>query len=314
VITLQCHRLDLNAVIANSVDLVRAGIESRAHTLVLEQPSAPLWLDGDFARLSQVVANLLDNAAKYSESGSRIVLKLRQQDGSAVITVRDNGMGIDATLMPRIFDLFTQGERTPDRRQGGLGVGLTLVQRLVALHGGVVNASSAGPGLGAEFEVRLPGVRMVDAPAPPAAAPAPGAAAGSRVLIVDDNQDAADTIASYLQLAGHQVRVVGDGHQALVQAAAFAPQAVILDIGLPGLDGYEVARRLRALPALRTTLIVALSGYAQAHDSARRQAAQFDLYVVKPADPQALVEKIAHLQRSQDAFAPAPPVAALGPH
>jgi signal transduction histidine kinase/DNA-binding response OmpR family regulator len=314
VITLQCHTVDLNAVIAHSVDLVRAGIESRAHTLVLEQPGAPLWLDGDFARLSQVVANLLDNAAKYSDNGSRIVLKLAEQQGSAVITVRDNGRGIEADLLPRIFDLFTQGQRTPDRRQGGLGVGLTLVRRLVALHGGVVNASSAGLGLGAEFEVRLPGVRVMEVPAPQASAPAPGCASGSRVLIVDDNQDAAETIASYLQLAGHQVQVVGDGHQALARAASFAPQAVILDIGLPGLDGYEVARRLRELPALHTTLIVALSGYAQAHDPVRTQAARFDLYVVKPADPQALVDKIAHLQRNQDAFVPVPPVAARAGH
>jgi len=303
VITLQCHRLDLNAVIAHGVDIVRASIESRAHTLVLQQPSTPLWLDGDFARLSQVVANLLDNAAKYSANGSRIVLKLAPQDGSAVITVRDNGMGIDATLMPRIFDLFTQGERTPDRRQGGLGVGLTLVRRLVALHGGTVTATSAGPGQGTEFEVRLPGVRATDMPAPQATVPAPGAAAGSRVLIVDDNQDAADTIATYLQLAGHQVQVVGDGHQALASAASFTPQAVILDIGLPGLNGYEVAQRLRELPAMRTALIVALSGYGQPQDQQRARAAQFDLYVVKPADPQALVEKIEHLRRGQDAAA-----------
>ena len=303
VITLQCHRLDLNAVIAHGVDIVRASIESRAHTLVLQQPSSPLWLDGDFARLSQVVANLLDNAAKYSENGSRIVLKLAQQDGSAVITVRDNGMGIDATLLPRIFDLFTQGQRTPDRRQGGLGVGLTLVRRLVALHGGTVMANSAGPGLGTEFEVRLPGVRAMDVPVPQAAVATPGAVAGSRVLIVDDNQDAADTIATYLQLAGHQVQVVGDGHQALASAASFTPQAVILDIGLPGLNGYEVAQRLRELPAMRTALIVALSGYGQPQDQQRARAAQFDLYVVKPADPQALVEKIEHLRRGQDAAA-----------
>ena len=300
VIALQRQAVDLNTVVAHGVDLVRAGIESRAHTLVLEQPGKPLWLNGDFARLSQVVANLLDNAAKYSGNGSRIVLKLVQQDDSAVITVSDNGLGIDAALLPRVFDLFTQGERTPERRQGGLGVGLALVQRLVALHGGEVQARSAGPGLGAEFEVRLPGVRAADAQAAPAAAPAADSCKGSRVLVVDDNRDAAETIAAYLQLAGHEVRVVGDGDQALACVALFAPQAVVLDIGLPGLNGYEVAQRLREIPAMRKAVIIALSGYGRAQDQQRARAAQFDFYMVKPADPQALVEKIAYLQRSRE--------------
>ena len=295
VMSLQCHAVDLNAVIAHGVDIARANIESRAHTLVLELPGTPLWLNGDFSRLSQVVANLLDNAAKYSENGSRIVLKLAQQDGSAVITVSDNGMGIDAALLPRIFDLFTQGSRTPDRRQSGFGVGLTLVQRLVALHGGEVQARSAGLGQGAEFEVRLPGGCATETPVSPALAP--GATAGSRVLIVDPNREAAETIATCLRQAGHQVQVVGDGQEALAVAAFFAPQAVILDVGRPDLNGYEVARRLRELPALRTTVIVALGGHGQGQDPQRTRAPHVDLYMAKPTDPQALVEKIAHLQR-----------------
>ena len=295
VMSLQCHAVDLNAVIAHGVDIARANIESRGHTLVLELPGTPLWLNGDFSRLSQVVANLLDNAAKYSENGSRIVLKLAQQDGSAVITVSDNGMGIDAALLPRIFDLFTQGSRAPDRRQSGFGVGLTLVQRLVALHGGEVQARSAGLGQGAEFEVRLPGGCATETPVSPALAP--GATAGSRVLIVDPNREAAETIATCLRQAGHQVQVVGDGQDALAVAAFFAPQAVILDVGRPDLNGYEVARRLRELPALRTAVIVALGGHGQGQDPQRTRAPHVDLYMAKPADPQALVEKIAHLQR-----------------
>jgi signal transduction histidine kinase/DNA-binding response OmpR family regulator len=303
VMSLQCHAVDLNAVIAHGVDIARASIESRAHTLVLELPGTPLWLNGDFARLSQVVANLLDNAAKYSENGSRIVLKLEQQDGCAVITVSDNGMGIDAALLPRIFDLFTQGSRTPDRRQSGFGVGLTLVQRLVALHGGEVHARSAGLGQGAEFEVRLPGGSAREAPASPPMAP--GASAGSRVLIVDPNREAAETIATCLRQAGHQVQVVGDGQQALDSAAFFAPQAVLLDVGRPDLNGYEVARRLRELPALRTAVIVALSGHGTPHDPPRPRATHVDLHMARPADPQALVEKIARLQRAQGGAAAA---------
>ncbi|HET7866877.1 MAG TPA: response regulator [Burkholderiaceae bacterium] len=299
VITLQRRAVDLNAVIAHGVDIARATIESRSHTLVLDQPGAPLWLNGDFARLSQVVANLLDNAAKYSDNGSRIELKLAQQDGCAVLTVRDNGMGIDAALLPRIFDLFTQGARTPDRRHGGLGVGLTLVQRLVALHDGEVQARSAGPGQGTEFEVRLPGCREAEQPESPAVAP--DAAAGCDVLIVDPNRDAAETIATGLRRAGHQVQVVGGGQEALDSAAFCAPQAVVLDLSLPDLNGYEVARRLRELPGLRTAVIVALGGHGPAQDPQRPRATHVDLHMARPADPQALVEKIARLQSGQAA-------------
>jgi signal transduction histidine kinase/DNA-binding response OmpR family regulator len=296
VITLQRDAVDLNAVLAHSIDIARATIESRSHVLVVEQPPAPVWMNGDFARLSQVVANLLHNAAKYSENGGRIVLTLAVRDGDAVVTVRDNGIGIDAALMPRIFDLFAQGERSLDRSQGGLGVGLTLVRRLVELHGGTVTASSAGAGRGAEFEVRLPCLRVVGEMAPASAAD-PAAASGSRVLVVDDNQDAAETIALYLQLEGHEVKTVRDGHQALACAGVFAPQVVVLDIGLPGLNGYEVAQRLRELPATREALIVALSGYGQPEDKQRALEAHFDHYFVKPADPQALVDRIAAWQR-----------------
>lgn len=299
VITLQRRAVDLNAVVAHGVDIARAGIESRGHTLVLDQPGTPLWLNGDFSRLSQVVANLLDNAAKYSENGSRIELKLAQQDGCAVLTVRDNGIGIDATLLPRIFDLFTQGAHTPDRRQSGLGVGLTLVQRLVALHGGEVKARSAGPGHGTELEVRLPGCGTAETPASPALAP--GAAAGCDVLIVDPNRDAAETIAAGLRQAGHQVQVVGGGQEALDRAAFFAPQAIVLDLSLPDLNGYEVARRLRELPGLRTAVIVALSGHGPAQDTPRPRATHVDLHMARPADPQALLEKIARLQSGQAA-------------
>jgi signal transduction histidine kinase/DNA-binding response OmpR family regulator len=310
VITLQRDAVDLNAVISHSIDIARSVIEAREHVLVVEQPPTPVWMNGDFARLSQVVANLLHNAAKYSENGGRIVLTLAVQDGEAVVTVRDNGIGIDAALMPRIFDLFAQGERSLDRSQGGLGVGLTLVRRLVELHGGVVTAHSAGVGRGAEFEVRLPCLRVVGDDTQPASTDL-AHAAGSRVLIVDDNQDAAETIALYLQLEGHEVKTVRDGPQALASAPVFAPQVVVLDIGLPGLNGYEVAQRLRELPVTRSALILALSGYGQPEDRQRALEAHFDHYFVKPADPQALVDRIAAWQRSRQGAAAA--ATAAGP-
>jgi CheY-like chemotaxis protein len=254
-----------------------------------------VWLRGDFARLSQVVSNLLNNAAKYTQEGGQIELTLRVLQGQAEVSVRDNGMGIEPALLPNVFELFEQGQRSLDRSQGGLGVGLTLVQRLVQLHHGSVEARSAGPGRGAEFVVRLPCLMEVNMPAAqdmPGDAQPPSAAV-CRVLVVDDNVDAADTVAMFLRLEGHSVETAHSGPEAVERAKAFEPDVVLLDIGLPGMNGFEVAKRLRALPATRHALVIALTGYGQKADQAQAQAAGFDHHLVKPADIEALAALIA---------------------
>jgi signal transduction histidine kinase/DNA-binding response OmpR family regulator len=293
-IALNKEPIDLAAVIAQSVETAQPFIDARGHTLTVRLPDTPVWLQGDFARLSQVVSNLLHNAAKYSEDGGRIHLELSVEDGQALIVVRDNGIGIDAALLPRIFDLFQQGSRSLDRIQGGLGVGLTLARRLVELHGGRVQAHSEGAKKGAEFRVSIPCVSVVrGAGEEPAQAQSAAPVLGRRILIVDDNQDAAESIAQYLQLEGHEVKTVGDGVQALACVPVFAPQIVILDIGLPVLSGYEVAQRMRTMPATEHALLVALTGYGQKEDQLRAMEAGFDRHFVKPTDPRTLVELIA---------------------
>jgi CheY-like chemotaxis protein len=212
--------------------------------------------------------------------------------GQAVVNVRDNGIGIEPELLPRVFDLFEQGQRSLDRSQGGLGVGLTLVQRLVRLHSGRVEARSAGPGQGSEFRVYLPWQAQA---APDAAGSAPQQAAtgaGHRILVVDDNADVAETTATMLELSGHRVLTAPDAPQALACVEEFEPEIVLLDIGLPGLDGYEVARRLRQLPKARRAWLVAVTGYGQPADRQRGREAGFDEHLLKPVDPQALAEMI----------------------
>ncbi len=305
-IALNREPVDLNSVIAHSVETAQPFIDARKHELTVQLPHSPVVLHGDFARLSQVVGNLLHNAAKFTEEGGRIQLALWVEDGESVIAVRDGGIGIDATLLPRIFDLFSQGSRSLDRSQGGLGVGLTLVRRLVELHGGRVEALSEGTDRGAEFRVRLPCISVAGGDAGRArSAEAPERVSGRRVLIVDDNQDAADSVAQFLQLEGHEVKTVGDGMQAIACAPVFAPQVVVLDIGLPVLSGYEVALRLRELPATRHALIVALTGYGQKEDKQRAMAAGFDHHFVKPTDPHALTAFIASWDAAGPRDAPA---------
>ncbi|MDY0745404.1 response regulator [Paucibacter sp. R3-3] len=295
-IVLRTAPLDLCAVVAHGVETVRELIDKRGHTLRLSLPHEPVSLQGDFARLAQVVANLLNNAAKYTEDGGEIEVALEVQGTRAQIRVRDNGLGIDAELLPYVFELFEQGKRSLDRSQGGLGVGLTLVQRLVHLHGGEVVALSGGMGLGSEFIVTLPGVTMGTTGS--ASPDADGAVAGTvsrsgcRVLVVDDNPDITHTIAAYLELNGYEVQSAADGMEAIALAASFAPDVVLLDIGLPLMDGYQVARQLYALPQTARSFLVALTGYGQSEDRRRAQEAGFGAHIVKPADPQALMRLI----------------------
>ena len=303
-IVLARERVDLNAVIAQSVETAQPFVDEREQALSVVLPGEPVWLQGDFARLTQIVSNLLHNASKYSGKGTRIELRSSVDENGAVIAVRDHGMGIDAELLPRIFDLFAQGARGLDRAQGGLGVGLTLAMRLAQLHGGRIEAFSEGADRGSEFKVHLPCLWLVRSKDVGNAADAietnPSA---RRVLVVDDNRDAANSMAALLELSGHQVQTAEDGEQALAVAADFGPDVVILDIGLPLIDGYEVARRMRRSPALQHVLLVALTGYGQEEDRAAARAAGFDHHFVKPADPASLATCIENHQRPDKAAA-----------
>jgi CheY-like chemotaxis protein len=241
-------------------------------------------VNGDSVRLEQIISNLLENAAKYTQPGGRLELKLRKESGQAHLSVRDNGIGLAPENLEIIFDLFNQVDSSVSRTGGGLGIGLTLVRRVLALHGGSVEARSAGLGHGTEFIVRLPVVAPKSAPKSnsdiDASARTP--AAHARVLIVDDNADSADSLALVARSWGHDVAVARDGPSALALAAKFQPERALVDIGLPGMDGYELGRRLRA--AHRHLYLVAMTGYGRAEDRKTAHAAGFDLHLVKPAD------------------------------
>jgi len=292
-ITLKREPVSIAAVIAQAAEAARPPAESRKEALEVDVAPDVGWVDGDQARLVQVVGNLLDNAIKYTEEGGHIRLTARADDREVVIAVRDSGVGIAADLLPHVFDLFAQADRSLERRQGGLGIGLTLVRRLVDMHGGRVEAASEGPGRGSEFTIRLPRL-AVDA-AEPGAEPAletpegpPGPA--RRVLVVDDQPDSTDSLALFLRLRGHEVHTASDGPGALEEFARCQPEVVFLDLGLPGMSGYDVARRLRAMPEAREVRLVAVTGYGTEEDRERTRAAGFDVHLAKPVDPLAVEE------------------------
>ncbi|MCW5658197.1 MAG: response regulator [Burkholderiaceae bacterium] len=292
-IVLQSAALELTALVAQCLDMQRSALAARRQTLTQAMPGTPVWIHGDAARLQQVINNLLANANKYTPEGGSVHVAITLEQHFCVLTVRDDGMGIEPELLPRVFDLFEQGKRALDRNQGGLGVGLTLVQRLVRLHDGRVEAHSAGAGQGAEFRVYLP---CLQAPGQRDSSHAPEPQAASavcrRLLIVEDNPDIADTTATMLAIAGHTVRCARDGAQAIAEAPGFAPEVVLLDVGLPELDGYQVARRLRQLPQTRQALIIGLTGYGMPADRERGREAGFDHHLLKPADPAQLRQLI----------------------
>ncbi len=278
-------RMDLRGVVERSAESVRPLIERRRHALTVDLPEEPIWLEADPSRLEQVVVNLLNNAAKYTDEGGRISLSARQEGGEAVVSVRDTGVGIDLEKFPDIFDLFTQADRSLDRSQGGLGIGLALVQRLVAMHRGTVEVRSDGLGRGSEFTVRLPlPTSPVPEPPPPTVGSDGRTAHAGRVLVVDDNVDSAEILAKLLRMSGHDVRTAYTGPTALDVAAESLPDVVLLDIGLPGINGYEVARRLRRLPQLEGVKIVAMTGYGQESDIQLAREAGFDTHLTKPVD------------------------------
>jgi two-component system CheB/CheR fusion protein len=290
--------IDLSDAVLRAAETAQPVIDGQGHELVVSLPDEPLWVDGDIVRLGQVIANLLTNAAKYTDQAGLIHLSALREDGDAVVRVRDPGIGIPPEALPHVFELFVQGDRSLARSQGGLGIGLTLVQRLVELHGGRVEAHSEGRGQGSEFVVRLPSVRAPHAAAPRVEPRAPRhakvpASRPKRVLVVDDNIDAADSIVLILRGAGYEVNCVYDGPSVLPAARHFRPDVVVLDIGLPGMDGYEVARQLRAQQEFRSTPLVAVTGYGQAEDRVRSREAGFDAHLTKPVNPQQLQQFIA---------------------
>lgn len=281
-IMLERALVDLKASMADAAEQVLPLVKRRAHQLATHLPPERAMVHGDAKRLVQVLVNLLTNAARYTPEGGAIDMTLAVDGRQAVVQVRDNGIGLKAELVPRLFDLFVQGERGVDRQQGGLGIGLSLVKRLTELHGGSVEAHSAGPGQGSQFTLRLP-LAQADAPAAAALQPAGGVAA-RRITIVDDNDDAAQALAALLRASGHQVTVENDPLVALHKAADDPAEAFLLDIGMAVMDGYTLARRLRAHPATRDARIIAVTGYGQEQDRQQALSAGFDALAVKPVD------------------------------
>jgi PAS domain S-box-containing protein len=282
--------VELAVVIAQAVETVEPLMRDKRHQVSILAGQQPLYVSGDNARLVQCVSNILTNAAKFTDGDGKIGVRLHADGSAGVIEISDNGVGIPAELLPRIFDPFVQGDRTLDRSQGGLGIGLSVVRRLVEMHGGQVAAQSPGLGQGSHLSIRLP---LIDPPGVQPDQPAKFTAARQRILIVDDNQDAADSLALLLQLDGHETQVVYGSKAALELAQSYHPDVVLLDIGLPEMNGYEVARRLRGLAGLERVRLIALTGYGQAEDQARAQAAGFDDHLMKPVESQALQQALA---------------------
>lgn len=301
-ITLQKEPTDLRTVLSRAVESSRPLIDSRKHVLEINIPQRPLPVSADIVRLAQVFLNLLNNAAKYTPEGGRIVLTVEVVPGDppqARVSVRDTGMGIPETMLPKVFELFTQLERTIDRADGGLGIGLTLVRRLAEMHGGAVSVTSPGPGQGSVFSVTLP---LRDAApispdvTPDETTPERPPSPARRILVVDDNRDSTDSLAMLLRLYGHDVRTSYDGRQSLTIAASYRPNLILLDLGLPGISGFEVAKQMRSLPGLADVAIVALTGYGTDQDRAQSNAAGFNAHFVKPIDLTALRELLVSLK------------------
>ncbi|MBC7968230.1 MAG: PAS domain S-box protein, partial [Fuerstia sp.] len=299
-VELRKERLPLADVLKSAVETSRPHIERMGHQLTVTLPAVPIIVEADMTRLSQVFLNLLNNAAKYSDPGSRIWLTAEQQESDAVITVRDTGIGIAADHLPLVFEMFSQVDRSLEKSQGGLGIGLSLVKQLVAMHGGTVEAKSGGAGMGSEFVVRLPLNPVLDAP------PAiisnqnpPDSVLPLRILIVDDNRDSATTLSTLLRTMGNVTRAAFDGEEAIAVAEEFRPDVILLDIGLPRLNGYEACRRIRDKKDGDRVVIIAQTGWGQAVDRQRTSEAGFDHHLVKPVDLNELQKLLAELQATE---------------
>ncbi len=295
---LRRSRVLLADVVSSAVETARPVLEAAGHELTVSLPAEPVHLDADLTRLAQVFGNLLHNSSKYTERGGHIWLTATLDGELLVVAVRDNGIGIPAAAFPSIFDMFSQVDRSTERSSGGLGIGLALVKGLVEMHGGSVEASSPGPGGGSTFTVRLPVLKGHAEPAPevPAAALPDCSGSHRRILVVDDNRDAAATMATMLQMLGNEVRTAGDGLEAIEVAERFRPQVVLMDIGLPKLDGYEVTRRIREQAWGREAAVIALTGWGQEADRGRSREAGCDGHLVKPIDLPSLEKLLVELQ------------------
>jgi CheY-like chemotaxis protein len=297
-VELKKQAIDLRAIVSNAVETSMPLIEKGRHAFSLTLNDGALPVDADPARIAQVIGNLLTNAAKYTPPGGCIALTVEQDGDEAVISAIDSGVGIPRDSLETVFDMFSQVGRNMHHAQGGLGIGLSLVRQLVSLHGGTVAASSEGAGKGSTFVVRLPLDRS--GAAAPGATPASGVAAGPgrslRILVADDNVDAAVTLAALLEMYGHELRIAHDGYGALQLAAQFRPEVAFLDIGMPDMSGYEVARRIRDIAGLERIVIAAVSGWGAKDDLARSKEAGFDLHLTKPVAPSRLSDFLDSLQ------------------
>jgi two-component system CheB/CheR fusion protein len=290
--------LNLEQPVQQAVEAMQPLVKEKSLTLAVTLPRAPLLLEADATRFQQIVGHLLGNAVKYTDPGGKISLSVCRENDAAILRVRDTGIGIAAEMLPRVFDTFVQAERRLDHSTGGLGVGLSLVRRLVELHDGTISVHSEGTGLGTEFTVRLPALPEqppCQGPAAQAGDASPDLAAPPRrVLVVDDNVDAANSLAQLLRLQGHQARVAYEGAQALTAITAETPELVILDLGMPTMDGFELARTLRSRPETKDVLMLALTGLAQEEDRRRCSEAGFDGHLLKPVELPALREFFHH--------------------
>jgi signal transduction histidine kinase/CheY-like chemotaxis protein len=302
-LNLRKEPVELAEIVGAAVEASRPTLGSSDHELAVVLPDQPIWIHADPTRIVQVIGNLLNNAAKYTPESGQITLSVERADGQAVIRVRDNGVGIPPAMLSRVFEMFTQVEDGVGRGKGGLGIGLTLAQRLVELHDGTISAESKGPGEGSLFTVRLPVIPApVEAPAPaerPAHSTVQRTAHPLRIMIVDDNRDAADSMSALLALHGHEVRVAYDSLDAIDAAGEFHPQVMLLDIGLPGLNGYETAQQVRQLEWGRNLLLIAVTGWGQEEAKRRSWEAGFDSHLVKPVDPIVLVDLLGTLQSAR---------------
>jgi CheY-like chemotaxis protein len=293
---LRTETIDLCAALREAVETCQPFLHQKGHDLHVSLPAVPVLVNADLTRLSQVFANLLNNAGKYTDRGGRIELTAETRDDAAIVRLKDNGIGLTAEQLPGIFGMFAQVESGAAHVEGGLGIGLNLVRSLVELHGGTVTAESEGPGKGSTFAVRLPLAPKVRSTGrkdmPAVAAPANG---GSRVLVVDDNNDALVTLDLLLKRHGHQVLAASDGRTALTAARDFRPDVVLLDIGLPDISGYEVARALRSEPWASELRLIAITGWGQQDDRDKAREAGFDHHLVKPVDPKALMALLARV-------------------
>jgi PAS domain S-box-containing protein len=303
--TLRMETVRLAGVVERAVETTRDLVEARAHLLTLALPDESLHVNGDPSRLEQVVVNLITNAAKYTEPGGRIEVMAQREGEQAVLRVRDNGVGIAPEMLPRVFDLFAQAHRGPARVEGGLGIGLTVVQRLVELHGGRAEVTSEGLGRGSEFRLSFPCVPVADANAVPARSAGEGPGGPVRVLVVDDNADVAEGLMMLLELLGHRVRVAHDGMAALEAVRVNVPDLMLVDIGLPGMDGYELARNVRRDSRLKGVVLVALTGYGRDEDKRKAIEAGFDDHLVKPLTVETFQKLLGRLEARRGRSGPA---------